>query len=58
MSEGTEVGWVVTHRREKFKKNQKKVASKNHQEICGGTLNNIIQKGRYTAGTYKASTFR
>ena len=58
MSEGTEVGWVVTHRREKFKENHKKVASENYQEIHSGTLDNLIQKARDTMRTQETSVFR
>lgn len=57
VSGGKQVGRVVTHRREKFKENPKKVASKNYQEIRGGTSNNIIQKARHAVSAHKTLIF-
>ena len=55
MSGGERVGQEVTHRRENFEDNGKEVASTNHQEVGGGALNNVIEKGLYTRSMHTTS---
>ena len=45
----------ITHRCKKFAKNQKKVASKENQEIPSGVLKDLVEKARHTPHTGKTS---
>lgn len=58
MNAGVRIGPVITHRREKFKENYKKVADEKNQEIDSGIANDIVEEARHTVSTHIASMSR
>ena len=53
-SGGKQVCRELTHRRQKLKENEKELASKNHEEIYGGALNNVGEERGYTRSIHMA----
>ena len=56
MSGGERVSREATHRRENLIENQKEMTSTNHQEVGGGALNNVVEKG-CNAGSMQKTSF-
>ena len=52
------VDWAVTHRREKFEKNQKKMTGEDYQEIHAGISDDIVEKVWHAMETHISSISR
>ena len=49
------INTVIIHRCKDFEEKKEKVASGENQEICGGVLEDLVEKARHTANTGKTS---
>ena len=55
MSGGTKINTVITYGCKNFEEKSNKVASSENQEICGGVLEDLAEKARYTTDTGRTS---
>ena len=59
VSSGVRIDWIA-YMCKNFKEKKQDVASRENQKICGGVLEDLVKKARYTANAGKTSgmTFR